>query len=106
MSGYSGFSMSNNAVKAYKSGKLPLSKINKDVFEEAKAEYLYECELENTCFSKEEAAKMLDGKTLAEFKAYLKTCKPSEWHHSSKFYNSTNFYDVANLIEDFIGENI
>ena len=66
MAGYSGFSMSNNAVQAYESGLLPASKIKK-----------------------------VPTNLIELF------CSPSEWHHTSKEYNKTNFYDPEYVLSTF-----
>lgn len=58
MAGYYGFSMSNNAVEAYRKGLLPASKISGVPTELIKS-----------------------------------LCAPAEWHHTSKHFNATDFYD-------------
>ena len=60
MAGYSGFSMSNNALEAYERGLAPASKVRKP---------------------KGVTSKMV--KALVE---------PVERHHTSKYYNLTDFY--------------
>ncbi len=79
MAGYSNHSMSNNAVAAYSDGRKPLSKIK---------------------------GTDLVGwpHTLAFAKWLAKTnCwQPSEWHHTSKEYNRTDFYDPQDLLEYWI----
>ena len=82
MSGYDGYSMSNRARQAYADGKMPLSKIKKKDLEDAGIDV-----------------------SLAEFKKAAKAgiIQPSEWHHTSKRYNQTDFYDlesISELIED------
>ena len=66
MTGYYGFSKSNNAVDAEEDGRYPASV----------------------------AAKML-GVTTAAIKAILPTY---EWHHSSKYYNAVDYYDIHDLL--------
>lgn len=74
MAGYSGFSMSNNAVRAYKDGEKPLSKWNKQ-------EILDNCGEKST---------LLNKLTLIELRdLLLYLCS---WHHTSKKYNKTDFY--------------
>lgn len=63
MSGYAGYSMSNNGVAAYADYKMPASR----------------------------AKSYLGLKDLGGISA-------SEWHHTSKKYNSTDFYDLRDLI--------
>ena len=86
MSGYSGFSMSNNAVSAYRDGKKPLSKWTKKAILEALEE---ECEHGNV---PKEALDLAKGMTVKELKEKVLEC--TEWHHTSKFYNRTDFYSV------------
>ena len=62
MAGYSGFSMSNNAVAAYDEGLVPASKI--------------------------------PGVPAVLVK---KHCRPDEWHHTSKAYNRTDFFNAARV---------
>lgn len=78
--GYSGYSMSNNAVAAYNNGQKPLSKFTK---EDA------------------EALSELTGKkwTLKEVKDFVKDYGEVGYHHTSKFYNKTNFYSIAEAIK-------
>jgi len=77
MAGYDGYSMSSNARDAYADGKLPLSKF--------KAADL-------------KAAGWTDTLAFARWLARKKHWRPSEWHHTSKEFNATDFYDVADLI--------
>ena len=60
MAGYDGFSMSKNARDAHASGKLPASKLAKEL-----------------------------GVSTAAVRQFF---SPSEWHHTSKHYNRTDFY--------------
>ena len=86
MAGYKGYSMSNNAVSAYESGKKPMSKWTKTAILE---------EIESMVSSGDlpegitEEIKDLSAK---ELKGFL-SC--SEWHHTSKMYNKTYFYEVS-----------
>lgn len=83
MAGYNGYSMSNNAVAAYASGEKPLTKWTKSVI-------LEEIE-ENTNISEEKFA-TLGKMTSKELKdAFLFA---SSWHHTSKFYNCTDFFSL------------
>ena len=86
MSGYFGYSMSNNAVSAYRNGKKPLSKWTKKAILEALEE---ECEHGNV---PNEALDLAKGMTVKELKEKVLEC--TEWHHTSKFYNRTDFYSV------------
>jgi hypothetical protein len=78
MAGYNDFSKSNNAIEAEVSGRYPLSK----------------------------AAVILSKKLntdLARTKLWLKENCGGEWHHTSSWYNSTNYYDtnIDDLAENF-----
>lgn len=72
MAGYSGFSKSNNAVDAESEGKMVLTNFVK---------YL---------------KKFFPGVTSADVRMAV---SPSEWHHSSKFYNEVNYYDPMSLAD-------
>lgn len=73
--------MSNNAVAAYENGQKPLSN-----------------------FTKEDAEALSDltGKkwTLKEVKDFVKDYGEVGYHHTSKFYNKTNFYSIAEAIKN------
>ena len=79
MSGYKGYSMSNNAVAAYEEGKKPLSKWSKSEI------------LNSLCVSDEEKKK-LKKYCLTTLRQYF--LKFSEWHHTSNHFNCTDFYEV------------
>lgn len=69
MAGYDGFSMSNRAREAYERGCLPASKL---------------------------AKRIGGGATAAGVKKVL---SPREWHHTSKHFNQTDFYDLDHEVE-------
>ncbi len=73
--------MSNNAVVAYENGQKPLSNFTK---EDA------------------EALSELTGLkwTLKEVKDFIKDSGEVGYHHTSKFYNKTNFYSIAEAIKN------
>ena len=77
--GYAGYSMSNNAVDAYENGHKPLSK-----FDKADADALSE----------------LTGQKwkLQEVKQLVQDYGSVGYHHTSKFYNKTNFYSIAQAL--------
>ena len=85
MAGYKGYSMSNNAVKAYDEGRMPLSKWTKTAILEAVESYLMSYG---------------NGKYYARFKCLSKKdliqflVTDGEWHHTSKYYNKTVFYSI------------
>jgi hypothetical protein len=72
MAGYSGMSMSNNAVEAYNKRKKPVSKI-----------------------TKEDIQKHGVNEGITFFQWFVKNrCKSHEWHHTSARYNETGFFDI------------
>lgn len=84
MSGYRGYSMSNNAYNAYENGLKPISKWSKsEIINEIKENY----EDQELTFSFDIFKKL----TLSKLRKFL-YC--SEWHHTAKFYNETNFYSI------------
>lgn len=87
--GYVGWSMSVNAANAYDNGKKPLSKWTK-------------AEILELCGDKKELAERL---TAPELKKTLLYC--SEWHHTSSYYNRTDFYDFdADALESLTPETV
>lgn len=96
MAGYSGWSMSNNAVAAYEDGEKPLSKWTKtDVFDAmSEQEIELKCSMENL--------RKLPAKILKEV-----CLTRSSWHHTSSHYNKTDFYSLdINYIEELTNEKI
>ena len=85
MSGYKGYSMSNNAVEAYKNGEKPYSRWTKANIIEAIEKAIREDDLILKC-SMEKL-----NKTPAEI-LKLFCLSYSSWHHTSKRYNKTDFY--------------
>ena len=92
-SGYKGYSMSNRAAAAYEDGERPYSKWTK-------AELLIECkklledlEVDYTI----EDLKKLSLKALRN-----SVLVSSSWHHTSKYFNSTDFYKVSEGQLEFI----
>lgn len=78
MAGYRGYSMSNNAVSAYDDGEKPISKWTKVEILDAISKIRGDLD-----FSK---------LTVAELKR--KFLYNSSWHHTSKYYNVTEFYSI------------
>ena len=70
MAGYDGYSKSNNALAAESEGKLPLTRAIPEV-------------------------RSATGCAAKEARAALLANGPVEWHHTSKQYNRTNYYDVG-----------
>ena len=80
MAGYKGKSMSNNAVAAYESGEKPISKWTKTAI------------LESIKEIKPEAVDLAKELNAEELKEYF--LARSSWHHTSLYYNRTNFYTI------------
>jgi len=74
MAGYSGYSRSNNAVAAERDGRFPAS----------------------TLAARLRAFRRFRGCTASDIKWLL---EPSEYHHTSKRYNCTDFFDLRDLAE-------
>lgn len=88
--------MSNNAVAAYADGEKPLSKWTKPEILEA---------IFDNCEISEEKADLLRKMTVKELKDEF--LQMSSWHHTSKFYNCTNFYSLDfEEIEEISAEQI
>lgn len=87
MSGYNGFSMSNNAVSAYQCGEMPLSKWTK-------AAILAQCGSKSDMLSKLTIAELRD----------LVLVKTS-WHHTSCKYNRTDFYSIGEDALESVSED-
>lgn len=82
MSGYNGYSMSNNAVSAYNNGLMPRSKWTKAAIIAAYVDLGADPDL-IAALRKAPAAAVKDA---CLYKA--------EWHHTSSWYNCTDFYAV------------
>lgn len=78
-SGYVGYSMSVRAAEAYREGKLPISKIRKQHLSSAGIAI-----------------------SLKDFHRLVKSgdVRATEWHHTSKHYNRTDFFDLDSIAED------
>ena len=80
MAGYYNYSMSNNAVEAYERGEMPISKWSK----KAIMEELSKCNV------KPEHMAAFKAMSINELRdKLLYSCG---WHHTSKYYNRTEFY--------------
>jgi len=72
---YADYSMSNSAVNAYKNGSMPLSQWNSN--------------------HAKELSKILGKKiSVKELKDFLSAYGKDGYHHTSKYYNKTNFYSL------------
>lgn len=76
--------MSNNAVSAKEDNKKPLSDFKKSDIEQY--DILIDCDM-----------KVKDIKLFAK---YSMEFRPSEWHHTGKYFNQTDFYDLEDLVEN------
>lgn len=86
--GYSGISMSNNALYAYSEGKKPLSKWKKkDIITALRRRKL-----------DEKFIKEASGITLSALKKHL--LYKAEYHHTSMRYNVTDFFDLIDITPD------
>ena len=81
-SGYSGWSMSKNAVAAYHDGEMPKSKWTKKAILAALADY---CDEYDLVFTEPKGTKAELFDRFVEYKS---------WHHTSKFCNCTDFYGI------------
>lgn len=97
---YKGWSMSNNAVAAYEDGEMPISKWSKKVIIERIEEAIDAKEIELQC-SLEELKKL-------PLKVLRDNCLTyTSWHHTSKFFNQTNFYSLdISYIEQLTDEDV
>lgn len=95
MAGYHNYSMSNNAVIAYATGEKPKSKWTKsEILEEIK-------NVDNTFLEKYSQIEKVKVSILKDY--FLKN---SSWHHTSNYYNKTDFYSIdIDYIENFTEEN-
>lgn len=86
MAGYDGYSMSNNARSAYAAGEKPLSKWTKTEILAAVHEIAEGNELNiDVDLLSKVSASVLRSEFLVK----------SSWHHTSKFYNCTDFYSLC-----------
>lgn len=86
MAGYHGYSMSNNAVSAYKDGEKPFSKwTKKSILAEIQTLHLNKPFLFDLRLLNHMPLLLLKEMALSQ----------SSWHHTSKFYNNTDFYSVT-----------
>ena len=98
MAGYSGYSMSNNALNAYAGGERPISKWSK-------TDILHEIALYASQEGLAVHTEFLRGVSLDVLKDVFLV--KSSWHHTSLMYNKTDFYSlnedaVSELTEDRI----
>ncbi len=100
MAGYCGWSMSNNAVKAYEDGEMPISKWTKKEIVGRIEDVVENGEIELQCSM--EKLKKLPLRILKTYCLIL-----TSWHHTSKFYNETGFYSLnVSYIEKLTDEDL
>lgn len=87
MAGYYGYSMSNNAVSAYECGEKPWSKWTK-------TEILAEVDVLISAGLELGVDRKALGKVPAKRLKQLVLVR-SSWHHTSSWYNATDFYAVS-----------
>ena len=93
MAGYKGYSMSNNAVDAYRNGEKPISKWTK--------QEVIECVEELRLDIKDELKK------LRKDELFDLVLRRSSWHHTSQYYNKTDFYIIdEGAVENITAEKI
>ena len=91
--------MSNRAIEAYENGEKPKSKWTKAAFFEELNENLENYNINN---EKIHALKTLKVSILKE-----RFLKKSSWHHTSNYFNRTDFYEINfNKIEEMTTEEI
>lgn len=98
MAGYKGYSMSNNAADAYNRGEMPISKWTKKAIVESILQLQEDGDI--TAGIDLEKVKKTSVKDLKE-----KVLRKTAWHHTSKNYNRTDFYEVdADLVEVYFSK--
>lgn len=94
MAGYHNFSMSNNAVAAYMCGEKPRSKWTKSAIIAV---------LKEAGIDDEKIAII----RTASAKASKKLLRASSWHHTSSYYNCTDFYTVdTDMVESMTAADL
>jgi hypothetical protein len=85
MSGYSGYSMSNNALKAYSDGEMPMSKWSKVAILAA---------IDFSFFSTDQK-KIVEKQPISILRKVFLISRG--WHHTSKEFNKTPFFGLAEI---------
>lgn len=93
MAGYYGYSKSNNAVSAEIDGKFPLSKRTKALFVDTLIDMLGR---------DSDVYRALAGKPMGFIKA--KILRSYEYHHTSSWYNTTDYYEFDPVRWDDVNE--
>ena len=94
-SGYVGYSMSKRAVEAYEQGEKPKSKWTKAAMLQEIAAYCDDFDMEMDSKAWAYLSKLTKAELFDRF--FYKT----SWHHTSKYFNATDFYglDEEELVE-------
>lgn len=92
--GYIGFSRSENSQSSIDNYEIPLSMFKKETIkkflEDNKSEF------------SEDKYIFLNSVTIKKWKYVAKNIGSSSWHHTSKFYNKTNHYDLKEVANELI----
>lgn len=100
MSGYYGYSMSNNAIEAYENGEKPYSKWTKASVISAIKEAV-----ENGEVHLPYSVSVFNSVPLGAFKS--RVLEMTSWHHTSAKYNKTEFYSLRlDWLESVSAEDI
>ena len=93
--GYLGWSMSVRAAEAYENGERPKSRWTKKAMLHEIALYVEEYDIDMSDDAKAYLGKLTKDEMFSRF------FYPSSWHHTSKYFNATDFYALE---EDAVEE--
>lgn len=95
--GYHGWSMSNRAVEAYDNDEMPKSKWTKARMLDEIARYMEDNWLTLGADADAYVAKLTKDELFSRF------FRCSSWHHTSKYFNATDFYSLdEDAVEEFV----
>lgn len=97
--GYIGSKRSENSLKAIEDFEIPLSMLNKSMIEEFKDS------LENIDIDIDDIDKRVFSLNVSLWKYAANSVGASSWHHTGKFYNQTDHYNLYS-IAIYLTENI
>lgn len=97
MAGYIGRRRSNNSLRAIEHFEMPLSMINKDVLIDLKEEL-------KSGYYEEVDDKIFD-LSVSIWKYAAQELGSSSWHHTGKYFNQTDHYDLTSVAE-YLTEHI
>ena len=96
-SGYCGWSMSNRAVEAYDNDEMPKSKWTKARMLDEIARYMEDNWLTLGADADAYVAKLTKDELFSRF------FRCSSWHHTSRYFNATDFYSLdEGAVEEFV----